>query len=174
MAKQKRQFIFDQYNKNLLAGLTKYFTWQASSPYCIEKGLWLFGPVGVGKSFLLEVFEAFTNKFNLPTSFKLHNLKTISCNCQQEGVGSLKKYFQGFNAFDDVGFENTVKYMGNSICVFSELINEIYKKHTKSGKIALVTTNLLPPAIGAKYGERIEDRLKQLFTFICLGGGSKR
>lgn len=174
MQKQGREYIFDKYNRTLIAELTKYFTWQDGCAYDINKGLWLFGPVGAGKTFLMEVFEIFTTRYELPTAFRSHNMKTIAGACQGEGYKELYKYYQGFVCLDDVGIEQPVRHMGNSICCFTEMITELYKRHTKSGKIAIVTTNLFPESLVAHYGERVEDRIKQLFTFVCLGGESKR
>ena len=77
------------------------------------KGLWLFGPVGVGKTFLIEVFETFTKRAMLPTAFtRSTTSKRSAGTCQGVGYGELYKYYQGFICYDDVGIENKVQYMG--------------------------------------------------------------
>lgn len=180
LAERGLKFVLDAYNKQALDNLTRYFIRDTSFDGVLNKGVCLFGDVGRGKTFIMEVFSQFTMLNDLPTAFLITDMKTVSREAQAVGMPSVPQYTQGVRSYDDVGFEEKAAHFGNKICVFTELINIAYNKYCKSGKLCHVTTNLaLTDTFGlgtflTHYGPRVADRCKEMFNFIYLGGDSKR
>jgi DNA replication protein DnaC len=173
-------FDFDNYNKQVLDNLVRYYIRDTTFDGVLDKGICLFGDVGRGKTFLMEVFSEFAMTYDLPTAFLLIDMKSISREAQEQGAKVVTQYTQGVRSYDDVGFEEKAKNFGNNICVFTELINISYNKFVKSGKLCHITTNLAMDAsfglgtFNEHYGARVTDRCKEMFNFIYLGGDSKR
>jgi DNA replication protein DnaC len=173
-------FDFDNYNKQVLDNLVRYYIRDTTFDGVLDKGICLFGDVGRGKTFLMEVFSEFAMTYDLPTAFLLIDMKSISREAQEQGAKVVTQHTQGVRSYDDVGFEEKAKNFGNNICVFTELINISYNKFVKSGKLCHITTNLAMDAsfglgtFNEHYGARVTDRCKEMFNFIYLGGDSKR
>ncbi len=173
-------FVFDDHNKLVLDNLVKYFIYDSSSNYRLNKGIFLFGDVGRGKTFLLTSLQVFCCAYGLDSGFSTIDMKHIARDVQKNGTGSVEIYTQGNKMYDDVGFEERALHFGNNICVFTELINMCYRKFTSTGKLCHVTSNLSPDAniglgtIHEKYGARVDSRCKEMFNFVYLGGNDKR
>jgi len=180
LAERGMEYVWDSSNKQALDNLTRYFIRDPSFDGVLDKGVCLFGDVGRGKTFIMEVFSQFAMTYDLPTAFFLIDMKSISREAQEQGAKIVASHTQGIKSYDDVGFEEKANNFGNKICVFTELINIAYNKFVKSGKVCHVTTNLaLLDSFGLgtfqqHYGARVTDRCKEMFNFIYLGGDSKR
>jgi hypothetical protein len=173
-------FEFDNYNKQVLDNLVRYYIRDTTFDGVLDKGVCLFGDVGRGKTFLMEVFSEFAMAYDLPTAFLLIDMKSVSREAQEQGAKIVTQHTQGIKSYDDVGFEEKANNFGNKICVFTELINISYNKFVKSGKLCHITTNLaLDDSFGLgtfqqQYGARVTSRCKEMFNFIYLGGYDKR
>lgn len=193
MAKQFRQFLVDDYNKDILRFLTYYFnnnplaeTVFEGKGYKISKNLMLCGTVGVGKTMLMQVFEKYLRITNNPNAF--YNLS----------VTQMINYYKINNHLDRYTYneESTEKYEGNpvNVCLndiglqshthfgtdtkilvtdFFHARNEIW---AQQGKYAHITTNLTPVEmkdyLNDGYG-RLTDRMKS-YNVINLVGDSRR
>lgn len=74
-------------------------------------------------------------------------------------------------AIDDLGIEPTEKQSyGNT---FSPIVNLLEKRYDKM-LFTIITTNLTPPEIRAKYGDRIADRFNEMLTVIIFTNKSYR
>ena len=71
---------------------------------------------------------------------------------------------------DDIGTEDLSVRYGERRMVFPEIVDEAEKR----GKLLLVTTNLNPTELRAKYGERTLDRLRAITTAVVFKGESLR
>ena len=180
LAERGMSFEFDNYNKQVLDNLVRYYIRDTTFDGVLDKGICLFGDVGRGKTFLMEVFSTFAITYDLPTAFLLIDMKSVSREAQEQGAKIVTQHTQGIRSYDDVGFEEKANNFGNKICVFTELINICYNKFVKSGKLCHITTNLAMDAsfglgtFNEHYGARVTDRCKEMFNFIYLGGESKR
>ena len=69
--------------------------------------------------------------------------------------------------FDDLGAEPTAKtvHYGTSLSVMAEALMEVYSRRS-SWSLFHATTNLNYDQIKEKYGIRVADRMKELFTVI--------
>ncbi|WP_438423088.1 DnaA ATPase domain-containing protein [Aquimarina macrocephali] len=143
----------------------------------LEKGLLIYGNYGIGKSLLFEILhkigkELVTKRndtslwFNCISSGAFVD-EYMRASRDKESTFSLKHYYTGKLYIDDLGFENKAF---NKTEVFAELLFE----RNKNNAITYVTTNHKPSEITERYGERIGDRLPEMFNIIKWEGKSFR
>lgn len=173
-----KELMLSDKDKDIYRNLTNYFIKDENSQYSVKKGICLFGDVGTGKSLTMQVFSEFTQ--DNTNKFKVHDMKEIARAVQQHGVEVLSKYTRGSCCYDDVGFEDKANHYGNKICIFTELVNILYERFLKSGKVFHITTNLgFSQNFGfgtfaERYDRRVVDRLREMLNIIELNGQSKR
>jgi predicted ATPase len=173
-----KELILSDKDKDIYRNLTNYFIKDENSPYSVKKGVCLFGDVGTGKSLTMQVFSEFTQ--DNTNKFKVHDMKEIARAVQQHGVEVLSEYTRGSCCYDDVGFEDKANHYGNKICIFTELVNILYERFLKNGKVFHITTNLgFSQNFGfgtfaERYDRRVVDRLREMLNIIELNGESKR
>jgi DNA replication protein DnaC len=173
-----KELILSDKDKDIYRNLITYFIKDEKSPYNLKKGVCLFGDVGTGKSLTMQVFSDFTQ--DNTNKFKVHDMKEIARAVQQHGVEVLSEYTRGSCCYDDVGFEDKANHYGNKICIFTELVNILYERFLKNGKVFHITTNLgFSQDFGfgtfaQRYDRRVVDRLREMLNIIELNGDSKR
>lgn len=179
------KYIIDQRNEKVVYTVFKYFLGDPnfnadglikSSP-SLEKGLLIYGDYGIGKSLLFEIMHKIGRE--LITN---HNFKSLWFNCVSAGSFideymnaatskdsnfTIEHFYKGRLYIDDLGFE---KKAFNKTEVFAELLFERNRNDVKT----YVTTNLNPSTIQERYGERIGDRLPEMFNIIKWEGESFR
>lgn len=191
MIKKNETYTFNL-NPNLkyvLLNLTKYFIWDISCAYDLNKGVWMTGAVGCGKTFLMNCFSRFTLENDLPTAFIMKATSEIASEVEREGVDVLQLYKQGNPSFDDLGEEADIipKFKKDRKNVMREILFNLYSKFEKSGKTCIVTSNIFPCTrevlqkmkwgscpVTDRYGERVQNRCLKMFNRILLKGRSHR
>jgi DNA replication protein DnaC len=145
-----------------------------SASFNLEKGLLIYGGVGVGKSTLLETFRR-----NQIFSYRIASCRDIENQFADIGVDTVGYYSKNHDmptniynqseagfCFDDLGTENAVtKYFGNSKNIMAEIILNRYDKKLDS-RSTHITTNITYNQIVELYGDRVIDRMKESFNFI--------
>lgn len=144
-----------------------------------KKGLFLFGPVGVGKTKCLEVFNKFFSttwrevneqEFNYEFhSFQIITAPEIALKTALDGFKMIYYYASLPLCIDDLGMESPVFNYGTKIDALAELI---YLRHRK-GCRTHATSNCTPEALENLYGTRIYDRMREMFNFIVFDPDGK-
>lgn len=160
--------------------------------YDPNKGLWLWGDIGTGKSTMLEILRVYANyvrpsahyreydnprqmrKEAWPYSFRIVNASFVAGAFAKEGYPGLEGYIcHCRQAFDEVGRECIpTGYFGNMENVFQYIIQRRYD--LRHGDFTHVTSNLSPEQIGVVYGDHIYDRCIEMFNFVEMSGESWR
>lgn len=143
----------------------------------LDKGLLIYGNYGIGKSLLFEILHEIGKelvKKRNDTSLWFNRISSGSfvdeymrASRDKESTFSLKNYYNGKLYIDDLGFE---KKAFNKTEVFADVLFE----RNKNKAITFVTTNHKPSEITERYGERIGDRLPEMFNIIKWEGKSFR
>lgn len=148
-----------------------------------NKGLWLYGPVGTGKSSMLKIIQAYDrysngkekNGYYLLGGFPIEPASFVSNLYCKNGIDGILRY-DGSNGMglglDEVGREPKVKHYGTEMDVIQYILQMRYDNRRNC--ITFVTTNLLPEEIHLKYGEYIADRVNEMFNVVEIGGKSRR
>ena len=187
-----RMFQIDEANREIVKLLCYYFTNDPrfeQAGYSLSKGLMLQGPVGVGKSLLLELLQQ-----NQKQSYRLVSaLDVVSAYTNQDeqakkqGYNPLDVYAANAIAplggnpfghraigycFDDLGTESQdAMYFGTRNNCMEEVLWKRYK--AKLFTSTHITTNLALEDIGRLYGPRIYDRLFEMLNHITWPSTAK-
>jgi DNA replication protein DnaC len=143
----------------------------------LNKGILLSGPVGIGKTSLMNLMK------NLTTSehkFYIKPCRDISYEFIQEGYEIIQKYSKGklypdpkTICFDDLGIENNIKYYGNECNVMAEILLSRYDLFISKKIITHITTNLSATEIETAYGNRVRSRLRSMVNLIAFDKSTK-
>lgn len=144
----------------------------------LNKGVMLAGPVGCGKTSLLNIMKYLT-----PTEHKffVKPCRDISFEFIQDGYQIIHKYSKGklyesepkIICFDDLGTENNLKYYGNECNVMAEILLSRYDIFISKRILTHITTNLSASEIEKHYGLRVRSRMRELFNLIAFDNNTK-
>lgn len=157
-----------------------------------DKGLWLWGDIGTGKSTMLEIIREYCRMVRRPVcyretddprvmrkdplaySFRISNASYVAGMFAKEGYPGIEKYISTCRqAFDEVGRECIpTGFYGNMENVFQYIFQRRYD--IRRGDFTHVTSNLAPEQIGEIYGDHIYDRCFEMFNFVQMSGESWR
>ncbi len=161
--------------------LSRYFVNSDQSKLDPEKGLLIMGSIGTGKTTMLQAFER-----NPKQSFTSVPCRDIALEYKKNGIGALDKYMDAQRSwfytgtatgwlFDDIGTEMDLGNFGDVIPVMETILNRWYfNRHKYSFSHIHLTTNLNAKMLEEQYGERLYDRMKEMFNFVVLKGNSLR
>jgi len=172
------EFVIDKDNIDLIIDLIHYFH-QANRKYDVNKGLFLYGNVGVGKTYLLTAFNNYASKIRRLESSSRDNssFDTISVETlilKQDRDILFKK---NNILIDELGIEKDYKIIvyGTPASNYIDLVfMELYASRFLKGKKVHVTSNFTPKDIKTKYSRRLLDRFIEMFNFIEIKGESRR
>lgn len=167
----------DQFFKcnNLLGG-------EISAP-SFQKGLLLFGNVGVGKTNIMRVFESLFSNY-LPHRFKIIPTYKVVDQYEEIVTRDDRRYFydyfqKGTILFDDLTSEKIANNFGNL-----NIMNEVFKRRYDSNKKTHLILNPIQnfendvrgslDKLGDKYDERNIDRWYSMFNVVVFKGKSMR
>ena len=148
-----------------------------------DKGLFIWGEVGTGKSTLLRIIREFCYIIRQPIDgkryyFRINNVIDICADYADEspngGYRAIKEYINcPRQAFDELGSETKpTGRWGN----FENVMQYIFQRRydNRFHQFTHVTTNYTPDQIAEYYGARIYDRFKEMFNFVALRGRTFR
>ncbi|MBE6339844.1 MAG: hypothetical protein E7069_03765 [Bacteroidales bacterium] len=186
-------FIIDDDNSFVYKNL---MLWALADPSCkaidpetakeipadLNKGIFISGKTGTGKSVALEVLREFVREVrdrgfyingiceNLTwTNFRADDI--VDRFCEGESLRWMKK--AAMLGIQDLGSEPTEAiYMGNR----HELLRLILESRADYSTVTLVTSNfaMLAPELRKKYGDRVQSRCREMFNYYVLGGEDRR
>jgi len=142
-----------------------------------SKGILVMGDVGVGKSIFFEIIRAMGKELYEKTGsndlwFKSETAPNIvldymNSTKNKQSNFSYEKLKKGKMLIDDLGFED-LAFNKN------DFIGKLLFERHREKSITFVTTNLSYDQLIEKYGERVGDRLGEMFNVIKWQGSSLR
>jgi len=138
--------------------------------YSFRKGLMISGNYGVGKTEAVKCVAS-----NQITPIEIHSMVEIKKQISEHGKYVIKMPVQSQSKIllDDVGVEGEISYYGNKITWFKDFILDVYHSMKQYNRI-IFTTNLNVERIGEVYGQIVQDRVREMFNVIEVGGESFR
>jgi DNA replication protein DnaC len=146
----------------------------AAHNLCLQKGILLSGPVGCGKSAIMNVIRSFCKP---AWSFQVVLCHHLALQFALQGYTVIDQYtFKTYNrgrkpltiCFDDLGFETITSHYGNSCNIMSQILPLRYDLFMQYGMLTHITTNLNSTEIEERYGNRIRSRMRQMFNIIAF------
>jgi DNA replication protein DnaC len=176
------QFTVDDENVEVITNICKYFANDETFVGNLNRGLFLMGGVGVGKTSLMKFFFK-----NQRFSYKIESCRDVEANFSQMGENFIES--RSFNlpasvnsdpfghqtigfCFDDLGTEANSKFYGKEKNVMADIILNRYDNQLP-GISTHITTNLTADEIKAQYGTRVTDRIREMFNIIKFPVGAK-
>ena len=138
----------------------------------LNKGILLIGPVGCGKTSLMNLLKLFVYpEFDYPVISTRH----IASEFYADGYQVIHKYGKSSKVycFDDLGIENNIKQFGNQTNCMAEILLNRYDLHVNQGIVTHATTNLNAVELEKLYGNRVRSRLRSLFNLLVFDSKSK-
>lgn len=170
-------FYFRKEDESIILRLVAYFL--KDEPMCnksgisLQKGILLSGPIGSGKTSLMNLMKHIT-----PTEhkFSVKPCRNISFEFIQDGYEIIHRYSKGSLyqseprtfCFDDLGTENNLKYYGNECNVMAEILLSRYDLFVSRKLQTHITTNLSASEIEKQYGNRVRSRLRELCNLVAF------
>ncbi len=177
-------FVIDDTNRKLMNNLFQYAEHRNGS-YSIEKGIWLWGNIGTGKSTIIKILELYDKLSKGLTiggypvgGFRIESASTVAGKYSMKGADSLESYIYNSGnpstiSFDELGREPCpTKYFGTELNVMQYVFQCRYELRYEA--LTHVTTNLSLEEVQNKYGSYIADRINEMFNVIELKGKSRR
>lgn len=160
--------------KDLYITLCQYFTGDKAfeeNGYSLDKGLWLYGGVGCGKTELMKLFrENPVENFGVVESIKIADMYKD----KEIGVQVIENYSRAKSiCFDDIGTEiesGESSNFGNRKNVIGEIILRHYAINDEKKFRYHFTTNLNAEQVGQLYGPRVRSRIREMCNIISLQG----
>lgn len=176
------QLDVDDQNEIIFRNLAYYFTNDSRGDFNLDKGICLFGGVGVGKTTIMKFLRQ-----NQKQSYVMKMCRAVEDEFAKDGDGVLKQYgvsiqparnadpfghqVLGF-CFDDLGTEPLSRYYGKDTNVMAEIILNRYDNNL-SFNLTHITTNLSIGEIEKRYGPRVTDRMGEMFNIISFDKEAK-
>lgn len=176
-----REFILDDWNRDIFYNLCAYFTGN-DGVFDLKKGIMLCGNIGVGKTEMMKLFctnphqsFGFTSCRNIVNEFinsSSDDIKQdqIHTHSQTRKAAKPHRYSQDYlgTCFDDLGTEQIpAVHYGNRKNVMSEILLNRYDNRLPFN-MTHITTNLTQEKILDTYGDRLVDRMAQMFNIVSF------
>lgn len=153
--------------KTLCFFLSKDTRFETELGYSFEKGLWIRGLHGRGKTHCVKCVS-----MNEIRPISIHSLIDITETIKKDQNFELPIY--DYLYLDDVGTEELdSKNYGSKITWFKNFIELIYLSRNNFSNL-MVSTNDNFSKIESRYGIRVRSRLKDMFNFIDVHGPDMR
>jgi DNA replication protein DnaC len=181
-------FVIDDSNKQIYEEACRYFAADDSCSWDLNKGIYLYGDIGVGKTLFYKIFHHLmnapgiesNNKFSMLTVNDIVDGYSVSgpAYWKTSGINAVTpgEYNQPVHLFiDDLGQnERVASYFGNSVDVITELIQRRYYAFTDNYVLTHASSNIIPSEIKETFGQFTASRMREMFNVLLFPGGDRR
>ncbi|WP_207532967.1 hypothetical protein [Desertivirga arenae] len=137
----------------------------------LGKGLIVAGPVGCGKTSLMQLLLHLDLAIK---PYQMVSVRSISLQFADRGIPLIKEYGglgqkqPSIFCFDELGGEPTTRFYGIKANVMREILLLRYELFMQKRVPTYVTTNLSPAEIESTYGTPLRSRLREMFNLVAF------
>lgn len=159
-----------------IKSMLRYFINDPESEHPLNKGLFICGSPGTGKSEFMEMFCRFCTENKLSKEFQISSLSSIHTRAKSDKDFDPVMPFVQFNrSFDEFGRHiGPIVRFGDSLNINEAIIEERYERNKRYGQITHFIANMTPNDVKDNFPPMIFDRVKSMCSSIVFGGESKR
>lgn len=133
-----------------------------------DKGLFLLGGTGTGKTVALKIISAFRH---YPVFYCDKLVSRYMAN--KKSFSEIFEYETNI-IIDDLGAEVTINDFGMKFELLTQIITDRHRLYTERGFLTLFSTNLNKDEFVSRYGQRVYSRIKQMCEPIICNGDDLR
>ena len=170
------QWHFSEDEKERIKNLLLYFINDESSAYPLNKGLFVIGPPGTGKSEMMSMLADFTTENKLSKAFEMTSMSGLYISAKTNSeFDPVTKAVQFNRCFDEFGRNlGAVMRFGDSININEAIIEQRYERTQRYGQYTHIISNMTTSEAAELLPPMIFDRIRELCTSVVFGGQSKR
>jgi len=170
-------FEMNDYLKQIFNNLFLYFT--GNGGYDMNKGIYLYGDFGVGKTVTMLIFRKFLASY-FPFNSNGYGFVSVEKLAEHyKSEGNLLRYGRNKDEFfnlciNEFGKEVDEKYYGTNIQnTINSLLMVRYELFQENKILTHATSNFHPSTLDC-FDNALMDRFKEMFNFVELKGESFR
>lgn len=159
-----------------IKSMLRYFINDPESEHPLNKGLFICGSPGTGKSEFIEMFSRFCTANKLSKEFQISSLSNIHTRAKSDkDFDPITPFVQFNRCFDEFGRHiGPIVRFGDSLNINEAIIEERYERNKRYGQITHLIANMTPNDVKDTFPPMIFDRIKSMCSSIVFGGESKR
>lgn len=154
----------------------------ATIPGDVTKGLYIAGPAGTGKTWLVDIVQYLCHYhrirfriFDTDKDLEVRDYRADEITMGYAKTGDLEPFErERVLAVHDLGSEpEETLYMGNRVQPLRQLLEQ---RGDNNSVITIITSNLPmgSDALRARYGDRVASRLRQMCNYYVIKGRDRR
>jgi DNA replication protein DnaC len=151
------------------AGDKKFETWKHIDKPNLNKGLYIWGTIGFGKTSLLKAFRTLSlrgQSFGYRSTYEVREMLEN----REKKIADVQALYHSPILFDELGKE--AKSFGAEL--MTDVLSRRYDTFVDKGIKTHITSNLSPKQIGDRYGKHLESRIYEMCNVIYVKGNDKR
>lgn len=166
--------VYTSEQAEVVRNLVRYFINDPACPWPLDKGIYLYGGVGSGKSELMFLFSAFTAGSSKEFAFTRFPAEVERAKKDDE-YDIVQELSCLPRCIDEVGYTDPIVVrFGNRTNVFEATLHNRAYKFTRSRQPTHLTSNLTPTDLATQIDSRIADRLVEMCTPVLFHSPSHR
>jgi len=174
---RKAEFTKDQ--SLIIKNALKYFVNDESSIYDLNKGLYVFGDYGRGKTLMnkcLFTLCKYIERDNIQSLYKFYEYEQLVHDAKDTGSSTFIRKL-GKNVFiDDIGYQgqSMINIYGNKEDFVTSIIKVRHSRFMRGGHKTYFTSNLTIDQIKEYHSEGTSGRIEEMCNVIFFDGKSLR
>lgn len=192
-----KQFVIDDSNESTILNIVAWLmnnNFEAISPTTkgpvpgrLDKGIYLYGGTGTGKTALMDALRIIAQKDHLSYDYGLNRRNMVWSVARADDIaeefmesGSISRWVEeNCLLIDDLGAEpREMIYMGNRVNVLKRVLEA---RGDRKGIFTIILSNIplgrlsdgSTPFVDC-YGNRVESRIMEMCNYLYLGGEDRR